>query len=48
MTKPITSVAFMMLVEEGKVALDEPVSESTSPEWKNLGVFVAGTRSALS
>src|SRR4029077_2292478 len=25
MTKPITSVAFMMLVEEGRVALDEPV-----------------------
>ena len=26
MTKPITSVATMMLVEEGKVALDDPVS----------------------
>ena len=25
MTKPITTVAFMMLVEEGRVALDEPV-----------------------
>ena len=25
MTKPITSIAFMMLVEEGRVALDEPV-----------------------
>src|SRR5450755_3081319 len=25
MTKPITSVAFMMLFEEGRVALDEPV-----------------------
>ena len=25
MTKPITSVAFMMLVEEGRVALDDPV-----------------------
>src|SRR6185295_1168263 len=25
MTKPLTSVAFMMLVEEGRVALDEPV-----------------------
>jgi CubicO group peptidase (beta-lactamase class C family) len=41
MTKPITSVAFMMLVEEGKVALDEPVAKYI-PEWKNLGVFVAG------
>src|SRR5690242_21307711 len=25
MTKPITTVAFMMLFEEGRVALDEPV-----------------------
>src|SRR5947199_415525 len=42
MTKPITSVAFMMLVEEGRVALDEPVYKYI-PEWKNLGVFQAGT-----
>jgi CubicO group peptidase (beta-lactamase class C family) len=42
MTKPITSVAFMMLVEEGRVALDEPVHKYI-PEWKNLGVFQAGT-----
>src|SRR5581483_7709570 len=42
MTKPITSVAFMMLFEEGRVALDEPVAKYI-PEWKNLGVFVAGT-----
>lgn len=42
MTKPITSVAFMMLFEEGRVALDEPVVKYI-PEWKNLGVFVAGT-----
>jgi len=42
MTKPITSVAFMMLFEEGRVALDEPVHKYI-PEWKNLGVFVAGT-----
>jgi len=42
MTKPITSVAFMMLVEEGRVAIDEPVHKYI-PEWKNLGVFVAGT-----
>src|SRR5215471_2898389 len=42
MTKPITSVAFMMLLEEGRVALDEPVHKYI-PEWKNLGVFVAGT-----
>src|SRR5947208_14983068 len=42
MTKPVTSVAFMMLVEEGRVALDEPVHKYI-PEWKNLGVFQAGT-----
>ena len=41
MTKPVTSVAFMMLVEEGRVALDEPVHKYI-PEWKNLGVFQAG------
>ena len=27
MTKPVTSVAVMMLAEEGKLELDEPVSE---------------------
>src|SRR5204862_512189 len=42
MTKPLTSVAFMMLVEEGRVAFDEPVHKYI-PEWKNLGVFMAGT-----
>src|SRR5437868_11479379 len=42
MTKPLTSVAFMMLVEEGRIALDEPVHKYI-PEWKNLGVFQAGT-----
>lgn len=41
MTKPITSVAFMQLVEEGKLALSDPVTK-VIPEWKDLGVFVAG------
>jgi len=41
MTKPITSVALMMLVEEGLIALDDPV-ERHIPEWKGLGVFSAG------
>src|SRR5436190_3517511 len=41
MTKPITSVAFMMLVEEGRVALDEPVAKYI-PEWRNLSVYVGG------
>lgn len=41
MTKPITSVAFMQLVEQGKVALTEPVAKFI-PEFSKLGVFVAG------
>lgn len=42
MTKPITSVALMMLVEEGRIALEDPVHKYI-PAWKNLGVYVAGT-----
>jgi len=42
MTKPATSVALMTLVEEGLIALDDPVSRHI-PEWKDLGVFSAGT-----
>ncbi len=41
MTKPLTSVALMMLVEEGAIALDDPV-EKYIPAWKDLGVFEAG------
>jgi CubicO group peptidase (beta-lactamase class C family) len=41
MTKPITSVAFMMLVEEGRVALDEPVANYI-PQWRDLAVYVGG------
>lgn len=41
MTKPITSVAIMMLLEECKIALDDPVSKYI-PEWANLGVFAGG------
>jgi len=42
MTKPITSVALMMLVEEGRIALEDPVHRYI-PEWKNLAVYAAGT-----
>jgi CubicO group peptidase (beta-lactamase class C family) len=35
MTKPITSVAFMMLVEEGRVALGDSVAQYI-PGWNNL------------
>ncbi len=41
MSKPITSVAFMMLVEQGLVALDDPVHRFI-PSWRDLGVYVAG------
>ena len=41
MTKPITSVAFMQLVERGLVALTDPVTKYI-PEFAQLGVFVGG------
>jgi CubicO group peptidase (beta-lactamase class C family) len=41
MTKPLTSIAFMMLVEEGLVALDDPVHRFI-PQWRELGVYEAG------
>ena len=41
MTKPVTSVAFMMLVEQGLIALDDPVHRYI-PEWKDLGVYQGG------
>ena len=41
MTKPITSLAFMMLLEEGKVSLSDPVS-TVIPGWEGLGVYAGG------
>ena len=41
MTKPLTSVAFMMLVEEGLVSLNDPV-HAFIPSWRELGVFASG------
>jgi len=38
MTKPVTSVAVMMLYEEGKLKLDDPVSKYI-PEFKGLKVY---------
>jgi CubicO group peptidase (beta-lactamase class C family) len=46
MTKPITSVAFMMLVEQGLVALDDPVHRFI-PSWRDLRVYVAGLPGAF-
>jgi CubicO group peptidase (beta-lactamase class C family) len=38
MTKPVTSVAFLMLMEQGRVALDTPVAD-VLPELADLRVF---------
>ena len=46
MTKPITSVALMMLVEEGKLGLDDDV-HTHIPSWKKLGVYAAGVPSLV-
>ena len=40
MSKPITSVAAMILVEQGKLKLDEPIS-TYLPAMKNVQVFVS-------
>ncbi len=45
MTKPITSLAFMMLVEQGLVALDTPVRH-VLPEFRGIGVYDGGVGSA--
>ena len=41
MTKPVTSLAFMLLVEEARVALDTPVHH-VLPEFKDVGVYNGG------
>jgi CubicO group peptidase (beta-lactamase class C family) len=41
MTKPVTSVAAMILVEDGKLRLGDPVSNSI-PEFADVGVSVGG------
>ena len=41
MTKPITSVAMMMLYEQGYFQLTDPVHKFI-PEWRNLRVYVTG------
>jgi CubicO group peptidase (beta-lactamase class C family) len=46
MSKPITAVALMMLVEEGKIGLDDVV-HTYIPQWKNLGVYASGMPSLL-
>ncbi len=45
MTKPITSVALMMLMERGAFQLDEPVTR-VLPEWRGQKVWVGGADGA--
>jgi CubicO group peptidase (beta-lactamase class C family) len=46
MSKPITAVALMMLVEEGLLGLDDDVA-TLIPSWKNLGVYATGLPSLV-
>lgn len=46
MTKAITSVAMLMLIEQAKVRLADPVQKFL-PEWKNLRVYEGGSTLAM-
>jgi len=46
MTKPITSVAAMMLVEEGRLRLDDPIAKHI-PEFAAVRVLASGARPEL-
>jgi CubicO group peptidase (beta-lactamase class C family) len=46
MSKPITAVALMMLVEEGLLGLDDDVA-TLIPSWKDLGVYATGLPSLV-
>ncbi len=46
MSKPITAVALMMLVEEGLIGLDDTV-HTHIPAWKDLGVYASGMPTLL-
>lgn len=42
LSKPVTSVAALMLVEEGRIALDEPIAR-WAPEFRSMRVLRAGS-----
>ncbi len=44
MTKPVTGMAAMILIGEGKMKLDQPISDFL-PEFKNMTVLLDGTKS---
>jgi CubicO group peptidase (beta-lactamase class C family) len=45
MTKPVTSVAVLMLMEEGRLALEDPIGKYL-PELAHMQVFTGGTAQA--
>jgi len=46
MTKPVTSIALMMLAEEGRISLDDPVARWI-PSWAEMTVYRAGQPEAF-
>jgi CubicO group peptidase (beta-lactamase class C family) len=46
MTKPVTSIALMLLAEEGRISLDDPVARWI-PSWRDMTVFRAGQPGAF-
>ena len=42
MTKPLTSMGIMLLLEEGKIKIEDEV-EKYIPEWKDLSVYQSGS-----
>ncbi len=46
MTKPVTSVAIMMLVEDGKLGLDDPIADHI-PAFADARVYVSGEGEAM-
>jgi len=46
MTKPVTSIALMMLAEEGRISLDDPVAKWI-PSWREMMVYRAGQPGAF-
>ena len=46
MTKPIACFALMMLVEEGRIALNDPVTKFI-PEFKSLKIFLGTTERGI-
>jgi CubicO group peptidase (beta-lactamase class C family) len=46
MTKPVTGVAAMILVSDGKLGLDQPVSDFF-PEYRTMGVYVDAAKGGV-